>query len=155
MRTAIYSLLTLLATGAFVSCSSDDEPVNNSPDNDVPKVSEFQATAENKIGLPPHRMRPSGSPPDGQTLTADDLEPVSGSAYRNSYHFTGGEASRFQFQFFGPGEQRACRYDYSYVYDEQTGLITLVPKGNGAATVTLTVESLSADRMVIRDTDLA
>lgn len=148
------SVMAIFMTCAFVSCSSDDEPVNNDPDNDVPKVSEFQATAENKIWTPSAQEETVWVTTDGQTLTAEDLEPVSGSGYQNSYHFTGGEASRFQFQVFGPGEQRACRYDYSYEYDEETGAITFAPKGNGAAAFTLTVESLSADRMVIRDTDL-
>lgn len=148
MKTAVYSLLALLATVAFVSCDSDDEPVNNPSDINPPRASEFQAKAGDRIWTPSTQETAVWVTTDGQTLTADDLEPVFGGGIE-SYYFNGSEAVQFILQ---PGYP--CQVGYNFNYDEESGAITFTHKDKSSISFTMTVESLSEDRMVVRDMDL-
>lgn len=154
MKKLIYlTLVTICCACVMTACGSDDEP-KTSPENSVPKISEFQAIVENKIWTPSSHEDITWITTDGQVLTANDMDAVSGSIYQQSYYFNNSEAVIFEFQLFGPSDTRAHKYNYTCDFDESKNVISFSTQENNAETFSIELESISADRMVIHDSQV-
>lgn len=155
LRLSSLALATACCLAAMTSCSSDDEPRNDNTDKDAPMATEFQTKAEGKIWTPSADEQMTWVTTDGQVLTADELSASAGGSYRHSYHFYGTEATRFQLLTFGGGDPatpRAVRQTYTYDYDQKSGTATFRTPGTNDEAMSIDIESVSENRMVIHDT---
>lgn len=143
------NLLFLACIFALLSVScSDDEPKDGDKTK-APSKTEFQTKVEGKIWTQDNGEDVTWITNDGKSHTWEDLEPVSGASYQDSYYFKDSDATIFVLNTFGGDSPRAKRYDYTYTYDEKTGEVKFMSdkKQNGA----IVIESVTADRLVIRD----